>query len=164
MSFWNTSEGKQATGNEAELVKEIQPIPDKTICRVMIDEGKWDEYQGERYISIAWSVIDGDYKNRKVFQKLKVYDSKATKADTHKEALMRLFMLTKTEVPQGEPTDMQLMKLAMKPLQIRCRVWEIEDSQTGDTKRGNWVDAIYPNTEIAAQSAPSVDVDEDVGF
>jgi hypothetical protein len=137
MSFWGN-----ASGEKAEIVEDIKPIPAKTLCKCMFEEvvyaeGK-SEYGTNEHVKGTLVVIDGEYKNRKIFVKLHIDDDKQEKAELHRDALMRLFLLTKTPVPESKPSDGELMALTMKPLTVRTEVWEMND------KKGNWVSAYYP--------------------
>lgn len=166
MSFFKKSSGEMAKGDKAEFGGNLKPIPDNTIAMSMIEEALWKEYEGQRYINLKWKIIDGEYKSRVSFQKLKVYDAKETTADNAKDALYRLFLLCNATPPDSEPTDIELMKaLCNKPLAPRYRVWEI------DGKSGNWIDAIYKSVAEAAkvtapdtQSEPEAASDDDIAF
>jgi len=152
MSFWNLSDNNQlSTSGEFEIAKAMEPIPAKTQARAIIDEAKWDEYKGDNYISLSWSIIYGEYKNRKVFQKLKVKESDDKKRDK------ALSMLAAIDANAGgrlvasgkEPTDMELaLCLCNKPMIIRIEVWEIDD------KKGNWISAVAPVVKRSSTPAP----------
>lgn len=165
MSFFKKSSGEMSKGESAEITGSTDPIKDKTVATSMIEEAGWKEYNGDRYINLKWKVIDGPFKNRVAFQKLKVYDGKDSVADNAKEALYRLFLLCGAKPKDQEPTDMDLMKaLCNKPLAPRFRVWEI------DGKTGNYVDAIYKSvgesaaTASATQESKEESFDDDIAF
>jgi hypothetical protein len=109
------------------------------------------------YISLRWTVIQpDDYKNRKVFQKLWVTDDDPGAKDADKAAKKRdkaRRMLAaidanaggKLTAQQGKPTDDALgLHLTSKPMVIKVMLWEIQDRQTGEMIRGNWVAAVAP--------------------
>lgn len=148
-NFWGNS-----TGERAEVVEDIKPIPAKTICKVMFEEvvnkdGK-EEYNTNDHVSGTLVVIDGEYKNRKVFTKLHINDDKEEKKLVHRDALMRLYLLTKTPIPAAAPTDAELMQLCMKPFKVRVEVWKTND------KEGNWVSAYYPADYVGEQPKAGV--------
>jgi len=156
MSFFKKSTGENATGERAETTSGGEPITDGTTATSMIEEIKYDEYDGERFISAKWKVLDGEFKNRVAFQKIKVFNEKETTADSAKETLFRLFTLCGATAPETEPTDMELMKaLCNKPLAPRFRIWEF------DGKKGNWIDAIY--AKVPVNEVPD-DIDDDIDF
>lgn len=176
MSFWNlsdTSEKLNTTGSFESGGGDIDPIPAKTQVKAAPDEAKWDEYQGEEYISLRWNVLaPAEYKGRKIFQKVKVLDADGKKADKAKKMLAAIAVnagggLLKV---QGKPSDQDLQKhLLNKPMALLLQVWEIEDQQTGDKKRGNWISAVSPlkKQEPVKQAEPepvAESDDDDIGF
>lgn len=163
MSFWNTSSNApvQATGS-FEMTTDLAPIPSNTVLRAVVTEAKWDEYQGDHYISLRWDVIEGEHKGRVVFQKIRAKDADPKKRDK------AITMLAAIDANAGgslmrsgqEPTDIAMMQaLCNKPMQIRVKVWAIKDEATGETKQGNWIDGVFANNGAAPvqqpQSAPA---------
>lgn len=154
MSFWKTSDNQQLdTTGKFEMAGGGEPIPANTELRVMATEAKWDEYEGERSIKIRWDVIDGEYKNRVVFQKVRVAEFDAKKRDK------AIRMLAAIDVNAGgklmalgrEPSDMDLAQcLLHKPMWIKVQVWEM------NYKKGNWVAAVSGGAGAPApQPAPA---------
>ncbi len=173
MSFWNLSDSNEklnTTGSFESGGGDIEPIPAKTQVKACIDEVKIDAYDGEEYISARWSILaPAEYKNRKIFQKIKVFDGDSKKADKAKKMLAAIAVnagggLLKV---QGAPTDHDLQKHLMnKPMALLLQVWEIE--KDGEKKRGNWISAVSPLAQkqaAPAQAAPAAEIsDDDVGF
>lgn len=117
----------------------FDPIPDGTKVRAIITESKWKEYQGARYINLQWQVVDGEFKKRVIFQKVKVFENDAAKADRQKMMLAAIDANCggKLALVDGEPDDMDLTKaLTNKPMVIKLAVWDM------DGKTGNWVQAV----------------------
>lgn len=140
MSFF--SEEQKSTGNDFELGGGNDPIPHNTRCNAMIDEVKWDDYQGERYISLRWTVLEpSDYKNRKVFQKLKVLDGQ--KGDKAKRMLAAIDANAGGSIVAlgREPTDQDLMSLLNRPMLIQVMVWEMTGDD-GQKRTGNWINKV----------------------
>ncbi len=180
MSFWNlndTSEKLDTSGQFESSGGDMEPIPAKTQVKAVIDEIKLDSYDGEEYISARWSILaPEDYKNRKIFQKIRVFDGDPKKQDKAKRMLAAIASNAGGGLlKESNPTsDSALQKhMLMKPMVLMLQVWAIEDKQTGDTKKGNWVSAVSPLKKGAAQQkAPdptpeptvSDDFDDDIGF
>ena len=149
---------------------DFEPIPNNTQLKAIIDEAKWDEYQENKYISLRWSVIDGEHKGRLIFQKVRVLDDDSKKADKAKSMLAAVDANAggKLMAAGVMPDDMALsINLMNKPMAIVVAVWEIDD------KKGNWVKAVSPlnsaaNTTKQApkkQSEPmATDFQDDIGF
>jgi hypothetical protein len=158
MAFFVTSDNKAIEkGNTFEMGGgNFEPIPSNTQLKSMIDEAKWDEYDGDRYISLRWTVLEGEFTNRKIYQKVKVNDADPKKKDR------QLNMLAAIDSNAGgalmaagvEPDDMALsINLMNKPMAICVDVWEIND------KKGNWVKAVSP-LKNATAPAPAKQVDD----
>lgn len=170
MSFFNLSTGnKIAPTATAEMGGgDIEPIPDNTMVRAIITEAKWDiPPAGEPVIKLRWDVVDGEYKKRVIFQKIKVEEPDAKKRDK------ALTMLAAIDFNAGgklialdrKPTDADLMmNLTNKPMVLRVRVWDM------DGKKGNWVQMVASMTGAAQQkpAAPaqtaSPSFDDDIAF
>lgn len=163
MSFWQTSEGKSATDTTGKFESNggIALIPENTTCLAMITEANIAEYQGDEYINLAWTVNKPDaYKNRKVFQKVRVFDADTKKRD---KALNMLAAIDKNAGGvlaqfNAAPTNVTLLQIMNKPMLIKVMVWDMND------KKGNWVAAVSPrSTEepVPVQSQKAKPVDDD---
>ena len=141
MSFWNTSKNTPVVAKtEVDQNNDIAPIPNGTLLKSVITEAKWDEYEGTRYISIRWGVIDGEYKNRVIFHKVKVQDEKESVRDKAIEMFAAIDANAGGHLMASgnEPSDFEMMKnLCNKPMVIRVAVWEMND------KKGNWVNGVF---------------------
>lgn len=162
MSFWNLndqSEKLDTTGKFESGGGDIEPIPAKTQVKAAIDEAKWDDYEGDEYISLRWTVLaPAEFKNRKVFQKVRVLDSDCKKADKAKKMLAAIAAnagggLLKVS---GKPTGQDLQKhLLQKPMALLLQVWEMETSD--GLKKGNWISAVSPLKKNEPVAAPEPD-------
>ena len=167
MSFW-TTEALASTGTVETGGGSIEPIPAKTQVKAAIDEAKWDSYDGEEYISLRWTVLaPADYKNRKIFQKIKVNDT--AKSEKAKKMLGAIAVnagggLLKTA---GEPSDSDLQKhLLNKPMALLLQVWKIKPEDGSDEMTGNWISSVSPlKSKAAPTPPPAVEIDDDdIGF
>ena len=155
MSFFNTSDGEviEADG-EFDAGGDMEVIPAKTKLKAIIDDAKWAEYEGERYINVRWSIIQPDeYKNRKVFQKIRVLDGDSKKADKAKRMLAAIDtnaggkLIKLGKIPSDEDLQINLLN---KPMIIQVMVWEIDD------RKGNWINSV--------SSAKKKVVEEEIEF
>lgn len=161
MSFFTTSDNKAI--EKASTMEmgggDIEPIPAKTQVLAAPDEAKWDEYQGDEYISVRWNILQPkEYAGRKVFQKLRVCDNESKKADKAKRMLAAIDTNAGGKLmAKGErPTDESLTRcLVNKPMVLMLQVWEIEKDD-GTKARGNWIGAVSPRKGAAvAEAAPA---------
>lgn len=173
MSFWNLSDGKKAEKSDSMEVGggDIEPIPAKTQVLAAPDEAKWDDYEGDEYISIRWNILQPkEYANRKIFHKIRVEDGDSKKRD---KAIRMLAAIDTNAggklLASGErPTDESLTRcLVNKPMVVMLQVWEIKQDD-GSIKKGNWVSAVSPRKGGAAkpepEKAPEPQIDDGDGL
>lgn len=160
MSFWETADGsnaQQADGKFEMGGDTLAPIPEDTSVLAIAEEAKNNEYQGDEYINVKWRISKpAEYANRVIFQKIRAYDSDATKADKAKRMLAAIAAnagggLFSTMEQRGEdrPSDMSLAQICNRPMVLKLGIWELEDK----TKSGNWIKAVSPAKSGAAAPA-----------
>jgi len=170
MGFWTTSDDQNATdtGKSFEVGGgNMEPIPASTQLRAMIDDAKWDERNDEEYINLRWTVLEPEaYKNRKVFQKVRVLDSDEKKADKAKRMLAAIDANCGGKLAKSDdmPQDMDLQSaLCNTPMLIQVQVWEMEGSD-GIYRTGNWVNQVGNNEKPKPEPTGSDDTDDDIPF
>ena len=156
MSFFDLSDNsKVSTDGKFEVDIGSATIPNDTTCLAMIDEAGWAEYQGDEYINLRWVIAEPkQYANRKVFQKIRVYDADAKKADKAKKMLAAIDANAggKLMASGEDPTDMMLTKaLINKPMLIKVMEWEMND------RKGNWIAAVAPRSGKAPAQAQAAE-------
>lgn len=154
MSFWDTSDGETITTDNTDTTFDgggnFDPIPDGTVLVAAPTEAKWDEYDGEEYINLRWDVLDGEFKGRVIFHKVKVMSDNPKSRDRALRMLATIDANSggKLLSVQGKPSDVQLASLCDKPMEIRVRIWDI------DGKTGNWVEAVGKLGSLSGSSKP----------
>jgi hypothetical protein len=174
MSFWDLDDGTSAVTGKKEYVQDtgnFDPIPDGSNVMAVIEEAKWDTVRNgnEEFISLRWSVeAPEQFLNRKIFQKLWVTDDDpnakdAAKAKAKRDKAKRMLAaidancggkLAKT--PRKPTNDDLALALTMKPMVIKCMVWEMKDGD-GKSNSGNWISAVFPKSkgvEVKESAAP----------
>lgn len=154
MSFFDLSDNsKVSTDGKFEINTGSVLIPNDTTCLAMIDEAGWSEYQGDEYINLRWVIAEPkQYADRKVFQKLRVYDTDAKKADKAKQMLAAIDANAggKLMASGEDPTDMMLTKaLINKLMLIKVMEYEFND------RKGNWIAAVAPRSGKAPAAEPA---------
>lgn len=147
MSFWNTSDNKKVDASgEFESGGSIEPMPEGTQVVAAPLEAGWASYEEDEYINIQWVVLaPEEYKNRRVFQKVRVLDSDPKKADKAKRMLAAIDANAGGKLlASGEaPTDQSLTQhLVNKPMMLKLGLWKM-DTENGE-RTGNWVQAVAP--------------------
>lgn len=172
MSFFTLSTGEKAvTTGSFETNTNLPPIPANTELKAAVDEAenKTNANTGEQYIELRWNILAGEYKGRKVFQKIRHSDADAKKADKAKMMLMAIDANCGGKLVKlnRAPTDQDLMVcLTGKPMGIKVQVWSMKNEQTGETSTGNWVSAVSgsgasrPAPAAQKQNTPAQDVAE----
>lgn len=157
MSFFQLSTGQdvQVTGEFDSGGGAMTPLPEGTQVMAMVDQAKWDAHEGEYFVSLRWTVaLPEEYKNRKIFQKIKVKNPDAEKRD---KALMMLAAIDANAGGQimalgAEPEDADLANaLLNRPMVLKLGLWEMKNEK-GELKSGNWVQKVAPRKK-GAQSA-----------
>lgn len=191
MSFFTTSTGdnlaQNNTGSFSMGGDDFAPIPKDTRVLAVCEEAKISEYQGDRYINLKWGIAQPkEYANRKIFQKVQVFATGATKRD---KALRMLAAIDanaggKLAKENKEPTDQSLSAaLTNRPMVLKLGVWEIKKDRDGselpesEWKSGNWVQEVSAKQGNAQAPAPKAapapapratggfdDMDDDIPF
>jgi hypothetical protein len=161
MSFWESELG-EITGNPADaFAKSFTQIPDGTMASAKIESFMNAEYNGNKYLSIDWVLIDGDFKGAKVNQKLKVWGDQRDKdpAKTKHRALNMLKLIYQlyklSPKHSGAPTDQDLSVFVGKVAGIQIRETE-PDKQTG--RQYNWVSEIHPAEGFKSETGVKLEV------
>lgn len=177
--FWELSDGDDIakTGSKFETGGgNLDPIPDKTDCVAVIDEAKIETNQeGLKYISLRWSIVQpSDYKNRKVFQKLWVYDedpqakNPVQKKDKAKKMLFAIDANAGGKLKasgKAPSTDLLQSTVTNKPMQIKVMQMKRDDGSAM-----NWISSVAPRAggagAMIAAAAPKVAevLDDEVPF
>jgi hypothetical protein len=165
MSFWDMSDGSTAKATEEyETQGGGGVIPDNTDVLSFIDEIKWDEKDGNKYISIRWRVAKPEaLKNRVIFQNLWVLGNDPNAKDAEKrkkkgDNAKRMLAAIDTNAGggllaiNGIPTDEQLQSCLMnKMMVVKVKVYEMTDNMTGGKIEGNWIAAVSPKTKAISE-------------
>ena len=145
-NFWETEEPISTTGEFETGGGNFEPIPAGTQLIAAIKDAVIENTDRDGdFIKLQWGVLDGEYKNRVVFQKLHVFSDDAKKAEKAKRMLAAIdancgCALMKARV---EPTgDSIRAALLAKPMYITVMVWEMEGDK--GFMSGNWVNAVAP--------------------
>ena len=179
-NFWETEEPISTTGEFEAGGGNFEPIPAGTqliaaIKDAVIENTDWD---GD-FIKLQWGVLDGEYKNRVVFQKIHVFSDDAKKAEKAKRMLAAIDAncggaLMKARV---EPTGESLRaSLLAKPMYITVMVWEMDGDK--GLMSGNWVNSVAPmrkgtttapspatkSKQRAATPPPAEEFEDDIPF
>lgn len=140
MGFWDSVTAE----NLEDGYGQDKPIPSGTKLRAAIVEAKWDTFEDNpKYVQLTYEVLEGEFQGKKLWQKIKVYDTDAKKASRQRTMLAAIDKITKSGLleTEGEPTDSDLYQLINKVLQVEVAVWN------SDGNTGNWIKAVAPDED-----------------
>lgn len=158
MSFWESNLG-EITGNSNDaFAKSFKQIPDGTTAIARIESFSNAEYNGNKYLSLNWLIIEGDFKGSKVEQKIKVFGDSRDK-DPEKTRHRALNMLKLIYQLYGikpkhtnEPSDNDLSVFLGKSAGIKIR--ETEPNENG--RQYNWVSEVHDSKGFKCETGISV--------
>lgn len=170
MSFFS-QEALQTTGSFNS--NSFETIPDNTKALAVITNAEWregNEYNN-KYISLTWDIVEGEFKGRKVFQKIKLFASDKDKVIKAQKMLIAIDANCKGAIAQAgvEPTVQGLSSLLHSPMYIMIKEYEMNGN------KGNWVCAVserkrgaqqeqqQPSAPVTGQEPP-MDFDDDIPF
>ena len=145
MSFWQSDLGEVTGSEDDAFAKSFKQIPDNTLALAKIDSFTNAEYQDNKYLSIDWQLMDGDFKGQKVNQKIKVFGDSRDKdpAKTRHRALNMLKLIYQlfNYAPRhgNPPTDQELVHFNNKIAGIKIR----ETEPNAEGKQYNWVSEVH---------------------
>lgn len=156
MSFFDqfAQDGKKVDGSkENTVVQTSNTIPGGTKAKAIIEEMKWDEYEGHRKVKVRWKLADTSFKGKVTFQNIELFavDFNTKQPDPKKafraaNVLKRLFMLTGVPIPDVEPTDADFAQMVGKMAGIGIELWENDQG-----KNGNWISEIQPTKDFESK-------------
>ena len=140
---------------------DFSPIPTGDY-NVIIHEAKKDTTNsGKGYIGFGFSVIEGEFKNRKVFKTLWVQSTNEKYVQDCYSFVKSCFLLLGVPLPATLPTDQDLAQLTNKPFTAKIV------KKKGTDKDGNVIDenevvkmealktVVASNNAVTAPSAPT---------
>ena len=150
MSFFNTTEAE--TGS-MEMGGDFEPMPKDTQVLGLVESAEIAEYEGNQKIKISWAVLQPEeFKGRKVFQNIKVFDENPETAAKARKMLAAIdFNAGGKLMASGQaPDDLSLTAaLSMKQMVLKLAVWDMNG------KTGNWVISVAGKGTSVPQAAPA---------
>lgn len=170
--FWNDDTEEASSGKYDSGSNDFEVIPKGTKVLFAIDEVKVEETEKETYINTRWVVMQPEqYKNRKVFHKIRLWDADQKKAEKAGKLIKAIDanaggkLRTYGRSPDEWNDDLLSRALLNKPMLGTLGVWELQDKSAS----GNWIMAVEPKGKVdaptqKAKGKPVVDEDDDIPF
>ncbi len=122
----------------------FETIPDNTKALAIISAAEWREANeyGAKHISLTWEIVEGEFKGRKVFQKIKLFETDKAKALKAQKMLIAIDANCKGAIVKAgvEPTQQGLQSLLHSPMYIMIKEYEMNGN------KGNWICAVSART------------------
>jgi hypothetical protein len=154
MSIWDKQYANEvAKSVETTIDLDVsEPLPAGSYIAIVTDVTS-KSWEGEpEVITLQWRVVDGEYKNRIVFQRLRIYDTDQQKAIKAFRMLCAIDANCggrfKAERMDATPENLK-MAFVRRMMRITLKIWELND------KRGNFVVGIAPSSTPAPAAAPA---------
>lgn len=156
MSYFKLSTGENVVtdGDFKNGGDGFEPIPSGQVVKAAVTSLKWDVYQDNpEVLALEWVIAAPQkYRNRKVFQKIKLNDPSTEVRDKAIRMFSAIYKNAGSDSSKftSKPTEQQLISdLANKFMLLQLAVWESEDK----TKSGNYVSRVSPmnNADQAAK-------------
>ncbi len=156
--WWGDEAAEETSGSYDSGSSAFSVIPKGTKVLFAMDEIKLDEDRyGNEYISTRWVVMGpGEYKNRKVFHKIKIWDADTTKKGKAEKLIKAIDansggkLRASGKTPDDWDDDLLSECLLNKPMLGTLGVWELDDKSAS----GNWIMAVDPK-EKADDAKPA---------
>lgn len=158
MSFWKLSTGQSPSGSEeASFTGSFKIIPDGTTARATIKDFILEENGDSALYKVIYKIIEGEFSNREVVQKIKCFDAKQTIADRALNMLKRIHDLSNIKPAHANaPANEDLVLFKGKVLGIKINEWSmIKDD--GSISEGNYVSEIHSPTEYECATGIKLD-------
>ena len=138
--------------------REFTPLPNGEYIAQIISSERKTLQSGTDALTIAWQIIDGEYKNRQVFENLYLFDpSRPKQTAFNKQKLMFIVKACGLEV-MNDTTE-----LHNKPVKITIRTSEYNGKTRNEVTKYLPIQRITEAQPQAAQTKTAVD-NEDLPF
>ncbi len=162
MGFWDSELGEVTGKAEDAFAKDMfKTIPDGTMALARIESFNNQSHKESNfnYLEISWVLTAGDFKGRKVSQKLKVFGGDSYDRDPAKtkhralnmlKLLYQLFNVKPTHA--GAPTNEDLAVFVNKTAGLKIR--ETEPNEKGN--QYNWIAEVHQAAGFKCETGISI--------
>ena len=165
MSFWTSPTGNPITGSpDKAFIKDFATIPEGTMALASIKSFEVTHTQanefrdGEKFIEVKYKLIDGDFKNREVSQKIKVFEGKPEQIERNLNMLKLVMDLCSFKpIHNEEPTNDELSRMNGKIVGIKIGEWSMPKAD-GTTMDGNFVREVHASTGFVCETGVKKEV------
>lgn len=158
MSFWDSITGEVT---EQQTRTGFEVIPNDTKALAMLEDTVLMTFEDNENFKITWRLMNGDFKNRIVWQNLYVFDEDEKKAAKQRNMLAKIFEITGITRPADRPTTNDLLRMKGKIVGIKIQEYPRIDKKTGEFRNSNWISNVYvPNSDFVECTGTAMDTSE----
>ncbi len=165
-NFWKSGTGAEVTGDPKKaFLPDFSIIPDNTyaLAKIEIFEfvSKVSTYDQsvQQYYEITWKITDGDFINRVVSQKIKVFDGKPEAIDRNLNMMKLIMDLCNFKPKHADaPNTNDLMPMVGKILGIKIREYSVPKKDGTGMLTGNNVSEVHPTTGFKPATGVKLEV------
>ncbi len=156
MGYWDNAsdEAVKESGKTGFAV-----IPNDTNALAIIENvclKKWQD--NPEYVSVEWVLIDGEFKNRHIWQSLRIDDEDEAKANRARNTLLKIYEIAGAKKPNDRPSNMELFPLIGKQAGIKILEYKIND------KHDNFIGAVVPSAGFVCKTGQFRDFSQEKPF
>ena len=162
MSLWKLGTGKAITGHSKDsFLGDFSNIPEGTTCDAFIKSFLHAESKDRRgnvtdkFLEIKWKIVNGEFKNREVSQKIKIFSGKPESIDRNLNMLMLIMNMFEYPLIDEVPSNNELMHFNGKMAAIKIGEWEMsitKDDGTPGFINGNNVKEVHPTGSLEIET------------
>jgi len=158
MSFWSSDLGRLTGDSQDAFARTYKIIPDGTMAIAKINSFCLVEKNGKNHYEVEWQLIDGDFKNQAVVQKIHAFDVDSKKKHRALNMLMLLFKMYGIKpATNAAPTDQELAVFQGKLAGVRIGEWSMPKDD-GTMMEGNWVSEVHPAEGFKSETGIKLEV------
>lgn len=159
MSFWKSGTGATVTGSPDEAyIQSFATIPEGTKAVAVLHKAELDDGEYGKAYSLQWKFLEGDFKGRIVFQRIKAFSGKPEQIQRALNMLKLVLDLCNFKPTHANaPTNEDVAQLVGNTAGIVVGEWSMLDEQTGKMREGNFVREVHPATGFVAATGSRVE-------
>jgi len=155
-----------ATGDPSKaFVQDFTTIPEGTKALATIKAFEVVNKEATQYgdatkfFQVTWKLVDGDFKNREVIQKIKCFEGKPEQIERAKNMLVLLMKLCDyTPTHNNEPTTQELSMMRGKIVGIVIGEWSMPKQDGSGNLEGNFVREAHPSKDFESETGVKTEV------
>ena len=166
MSFWKSDSGQAITGSpDSAFIKDFTTIPEGTkalssIKKFEVVNKEATQYaDAQKFIQITHKLVDGEFRNREVTQKIKCFAGKPEQVERAKNMLMLVMKLCDYRPSHSnEPTTQDLSEMAGKFVGIVIGEWSMPKQDGSGMMKGNFVREVHKSEGFECETGVKAEV------